>query len=159
FVSGTAKARAQSGEPNERNAPWAGQTRFEPSWLTWALCYGVMGLGVLTKGPVGVVLPTAVIGLFLLNMRLPGTPPRTMADGWRGWLRATFAWLATLLHPVHVLRTIWSMRPLTAIAMVLLVAGPWYALVGLRTDGEWLVGFFGVHNFGRFLHPMENHRG
>ncbi len=26
FVSATAKARTQSGEPNERNAPWAGQT-------------------------------------------------------------------------------------------------------------------------------------
>ena len=42
------------------------------------------------------------------------------------------------------------MRPLTAVAMVLLVAGPWYTLVGMATEGEWLVGFFGVHNFGRF---------
>ena len=43
--------------------------------------------------------------------------------------------------------------------MMLAVAMPWYVLVGLRTDGEWLVGFFADHNFGRFLHAMENHRG
>ena len=66
FVAGTAKARVASGEPNERNAPWAGQTRFEPSWASCALIYAAMGCGVLTKGPIGVVLPTAVIGLFLL---------------------------------------------------------------------------------------------
>ena len=69
FVAVTAKARIQSGGANERNAPWAGQTRFEPSWLGWALVYAAMALAVLTKGPVGVVLPTAVIGLFLLVMR------------------------------------------------------------------------------------------
>ncbi len=51
------------------------------------------------------------------------------------------------------------MRPLTAVAMVLAVAGPWYALVGWQTEGEWLAGFFGVHNFGRFLNAMDNHRG
>ena len=51
------------------------------------------------------------------------------------------------------------MRPLTAMAVVLAVAGPWYALVGVETDGQWLIGFFGVHNFGRFLNAMENHRG
>ena len=33
--------------------------------------YAVMGLGVLAKGPVGFVLPTAVIGMFLLIVRLP----------------------------------------------------------------------------------------
>ena len=67
FVSSTAKAQAQSGPLNERNAPWAGQTRFEPSWLGYACVYAALALGVLTKGPVGVVLPTAAIGLFLLG--------------------------------------------------------------------------------------------
>ena len=32
FVAGTAKARVASGQSNERNAPWAGQTQFELSW-------------------------------------------------------------------------------------------------------------------------------
>jgi len=38
------------------------------TWLV-LLMYGLMGLGVLAKGPVGFLLPTAAIGLFLLIMR------------------------------------------------------------------------------------------
>jgi 4-amino-4-deoxy-L-arabinose transferase-like glycosyltransferase len=51
------------------------------------------------------------------------------------------------------------MRPLTAVACVAAIAGPWYGSVGARTGGQWLAGFLGVHNLGRFLHPMEHHRG
>jgi 4-amino-4-deoxy-L-arabinose transferase-like glycosyltransferase len=158
FVSSTAKARITSGTANGRNAPWAGQTAFEPSWAAWALTYAAMGLGVLTKGPVGVVLPTAVIGLFLLVMRAPRVEYSARA-GWRGRVVNLCRWLAAVFRPVHFLRTVWSMRPLTAVAVVLAVAAPWYALVGVRTQGQWLAGFFGVHNFGRFLNAMENHRG
>ncbi len=158
FVGGTATARIASGTPNERNAPWAGQTVFEPSWLCWAVVYAVMGFGVLTKGPIGVVLPTATIGLFLLVVRAP-TIEYVTEGGWRGTLRNMLHWTLNICSPRLFFRTVWSMRPLTAVAMVLLVAGPWYALVGMRTDGEFLAGFFGVHNFGRFLNAMENHRG
>jgi 4-amino-4-deoxy-L-arabinose transferase-like glycosyltransferase len=158
FVGSTAKARTLSGEPNERNAPWVGQTRFEPSWPSYALIYAAMGLGVLTKGPIGVVLPTAVIGLFLLIVRAEPIE-WVVGAGWRGALTNTFRFLVRILSPRHFLRTAWSMRPLSAIAAVLAVAGPWYALVGVETEGQWLVGFFGVHNFGRFLNAMENHRG
>jgi 4-amino-4-deoxy-L-arabinose transferase-like glycosyltransferase len=158
FVSGTATARIASGEPNERNAPWAGQTTFEPSWLTWALAYAAMGCGALTKGPIGVVLPTATIGLFLLVVRARPVDATSTA-GWRGAARHAVRWMASVFAPGHFVATVWSMRPLTAIAVVLGVAGPWYALVGARTDGAWLAGFFGVHNFGRFVSAMENHRG
>jgi 4-amino-4-deoxy-L-arabinose transferase-like glycosyltransferase len=51
------------------------------------------------------------------------------------------------------------MRPLTAFALVAAVAGPWYVAVSLKTHGEFLAGFFGVHHFGRFLSPMDNHSG
>jgi 4-amino-4-deoxy-L-arabinose transferase-like glycosyltransferase len=158
FVVGTAKARPLSGELNERNAPWAGQTRFEPSWWSWCLVYAAMAAGVLTKGPVGVVLPTASLGLFLLIVRA-GPASAATSGGWQGWLLSVASWIRRVFNPLHILRTIWSMRPLTALAMVLLVAGPWYALVGMATDGQWLVGFFGVHNFGRFAHAMDDHSG
>ncbi len=158
FVSGTAKARAASGEPNERNAPWAGQTTFEPSWASYAFAYAAMGCGVLTKGPVGVVMPTAVIGLFLLIMRSAPVEP-TNEPGWRGWLRHALRSAASVASPGLFFRTVWSMRPLTAVAMVLAVAGPWYVWVGMRTDGQWLVDFFGIHNVGRFVGAMDNHRG
>ena len=29
----------------------------------------------------------------------------------------------------------------------------------MRTDWQWPAQFFGVHNFGRFLSAMDNHRG
>jgi len=158
FVAGTAKARVQAGQLNPRNAPWAGQTRFEPSWPCYALCYAVMGCGMLTKGPVGVVLPTAVIGLFLLVMRARPVEP-AVGTTWRDKLGYACRWCLSVFGIPHIFRTIWSMRPLTAVAMVLLVAGPWYVLVGMATQGEWLVGFFGVHNLGRFVNAMDNHRG
>ncbi|HTM54786.1 MAG TPA: glycosyltransferase family 39 protein [Pirellulales bacterium] len=158
FVSGTASARVRAGELNERNAPWAGQLRFEPSWRCYAATYAVMGAAVLTKGPVGVVLPTAILGLFLLVMRAEPVAPMA-GVGWRACLQQGLRWMARVLAPRHVLTTIWSMRPLTALAAVLAVCGWWYIWVGVETNGEWLVGFFGVHNFGRFLNAMENHRG
>ncbi len=158
FVVGTAKSRPMSGEVNERNVPWAGQTRFEPSWGSWCTIYAVMGLGVLTKGPIGVVLPTASIGLFLLVVRAREATA-TREPGAGGAAVAAGRWFARVFHPLHMLRTIWSMRPLTAVAMVLLVAGPWYTMVGIATQGEWLVGFFGVHNLGRFANAMDDHSG
>jgi 4-amino-4-deoxy-L-arabinose transferase-like glycosyltransferase len=39
------------------------------------------------------------------------------------------------------------------------VAGPWYVLVGLRTDGAWLEGFLFEHNIGRAAGAMEGHGG
>ncbi len=39
------------------------------------------------------------------------------------------------------------------------VALPWYILVAIRTNGEWIVGFIGTHNVHRFLHPMQGHHG
>lgn len=158
FVRGTAKAVARSGPANERNAPWAGQTRFEPSWASYALMYAVMGLGMLTKGPVAVVLPTAIIGLFLLVMRAPAVR-WTSEPGWRARLTNVWRWTAAVASPSLFARTVWSMRPLTAMAAVLAVAGPWYVWVTIETGGEWTRGFFGVHNFGRFMNAMENHRG
>jgi 4-amino-4-deoxy-L-arabinose transferase-like glycosyltransferase len=41
----------------------------------------------------------------------------------------------------------------------LLVALPWFVLVGNETRAEFLRGFFGQHNVGRFLRTMENHGG
>ena len=51
------------------------------------------------------------------------------------------------------------MRPLTAIGVVLIVALPWYMLVGWQTDGAWTRGFFLEHNLGRATSAMEGHSG
>ena len=61
--------------------------------------------------------------------------------------------------PLHFWCTCWSMRPLAALLIVAAVALPWYAAVGLRTEGAWLREFFLQHNVGRALQPMEGHAG
>jgi 4-amino-4-deoxy-L-arabinose transferase-like glycosyltransferase len=94
----------------------------------WFVPVGVCtGLAVLAKGPVGLVLPAGVLGLFLLSSRQLGR--------------------------------LWDRRLLAGLAVFALVALPWYALVGSETKADFLRGFFLTHNVGRFLSPMENHRG
>ncbi|MCE9544779.1 MAG: glycosyltransferase family 39 protein [Planctomycetia bacterium] len=128
-------------------------TLVPPHWWQFALMYAVMGLGVLTKGPIGVLLPMAVIGLFLLcttpRRELPADAPlgRRVLEAVRPF------------GPVNFARTVWRMRPLTAINMVLLVAGPWYFAVARQTDGAFLREFFLVHHWHRFSAAMENHSG
>ena len=124
------------------------------SWIAAAAIYGSMGLAVLAKGPVGVILPTAVIGMFLLIMRLEPALSDRFAPPWNRLLSRL-----RVLEPRHFLRTCWSMRPLTALAICLAVAAPWYIWVGVRTDGEFLRSFFLEHNIGRALQTMEGHRG
>ncbi|MAV37852.1 MAG: hypothetical protein CMJ59_20635 [Planctomycetaceae bacterium] len=133
-----------------------------------------MGVAVLAKGPVGMVLPTAVIGMYLLIVRLhPVTrwrletasafdsvallsdDPQRNRTKVPGWLVRC----ARPFGPVHFVRTCWSMRPITAMVVVLVVALPWYVLVGWHTEGAWPRGFFLEHNLGRATAAMEGHRG
>lgn len=159
-----------------------------PSLWPAATLYALLGLAVLAKGPVGVILPMAVIGLFLLILRMPAeeiaaTEPEVEAPKkrkkaktaeeeaaetdsslapWREWLGQTWksgVRAASVFAPLHFLRTLWLMQPLTAILVVLAVAAPWYVWVGLRTEGEWLTGFFIEHNLRRATESFENHTG
>jgi len=189
FVRGTATRKAAEGEFG-RELGWTGEdAQQDPSWKMWIAIYASMGIAVMVKGPIGVVLPGCVLGLFLLTRRTlparalalkrgwpglersegpdgeesefpvnqenPITTRTTRSSLWRSMLERVTTWFA----PRHVLHTIWQMRPLTAIALVLLVAGPWFAAVGYQTHGEFLKGFFGVHHFHRFTSPMDNHPG
>ena len=121
------------------------------SWPAFATIYAVLGLALLAKGPVGLILPTAVIGVFLLWVQQPEAAE----------LRSRQVSLRrrVLGFVQRFLCTTWAMRPLAWLVVPLLVAGPWYVLVGLRTDGAWLEGFFGKHNFQRFNEPLEGHSG
>ncbi len=141
---------------SDEGAP-AGLEQMPSDRLVVAGMYALTGLGVLTKGPVGLVLPCAVIGLYLLLLRLPKRSIDEEPSHSR--VRSAIFRLARAFAPLHFLRTCWLMRPLTALVVVGLVAAPWYVWVGLRTDGQWLRGFFLEHNLGRALHPMEGHGG
>jgi 4-amino-4-deoxy-L-arabinose transferase-like glycosyltransferase len=127
---------------------------FPQDWKWQTALYAMMGLAVLAKGPVGLVVPTAVIGMFLLLMRLPEreavSPPT-----WRSRIVSVLRPFA----PLHFLKTCWYMRPLLAIGVAGAIALPWYIAVGVQTDGEFLRGFFFEHNLSRATQAMEGHRG
>jgi 4-amino-4-deoxy-L-arabinose transferase-like glycosyltransferase len=111
------------------------------------MIYALVGLAVLAKGPVGFVMPVGIMAASLFAAR---------------WLQTEGYWQQRLLHavgPQAVFEVAWQMRPLTALLVVGLVAVPWYAWVGYRTNGEFLIGFFWDHNVRRATEAMEGHRG
>jgi 4-amino-4-deoxy-L-arabinose transferase-like glycosyltransferase len=112
---------------------------------TSALGVGVAcGLAILTKGPVGLVPPLLAFGSFAW-WQAASDPGRVGSLAARLAASLPTAWRGT--------------RPLMIAATAVVVALPWYALVTVRTDGEWLRQFFLVHNVGRFAAPMEGHAG
>jgi 4-amino-4-deoxy-L-arabinose transferase-like glycosyltransferase len=122
-------------------------------WKPWTLTYAVMGVSVLTKGPIGFLFPTAVIGLFLLTEVNHSAVDETSKQR-QGWRQAVRAYL-----PASFFYTVWRMRPFMAVALITAIAGPWYLLVQMQTQGEFLREFIGVHHLGRFSQAMDNHSG
>ena len=129
------------------------------SWPSTIASYLSMGMAVLAKGPIGVLLPVMVIGLYELTAPDGQVSLTANRQGWRSQLKQCLLWLVRLFHPGRILAAAGRMRLAPGVAIVLAVAAPWYIAVGMRTEGAWLAGFFGKHNLGRFLHPMEHHRG
>jgi 4-amino-4-deoxy-L-arabinose transferase-like glycosyltransferase len=154
YVGGTFRPRFDNAPPDTPPQLIAVGQYFPQHWPTVVAMYAVMGLAVLAKGPVGLVLPTAVIGMFLLVMRLPAESlPARLTLG------SLVLRMLRPFGPPHFLRTCWAMRPLTAIFAAAAVAVPWYWAVGLATDGAFLDGFFWEHNVGRATKSMEGHGG
>lgn len=92
------------------------------------LCYIFAALAVLTKGPIGVLLPGFAAILFLL---------------WKRDIRE-------LLH----------MHLVTGMLIFLFVAGPWYFYMYHQHGNDFLLNFFGVHNYLRATvaeHERNNH--
>lgn len=155
-------ARGRSGGFATAAADGRAQSHLLGSLPATAALYGAMGLAVLAKGPVGVVLPVAALGLFLVCLAERRSPPEEIAVAARGmqrWWRSAIAWLLRTFTPGRLLLATGQLRPLAGLIVVALVALPWYVAVGLATRGEWLAGFLGNHNVGRFVSAMENHRG
>jgi 4-amino-4-deoxy-L-arabinose transferase-like glycosyltransferase len=121
--------------------------RFGGARLPLASAVGIgvaCGFAMLTKGPVGLVPPLIALGTFC----------------W--WQAASDPGRAGPLHArlVASLPTAWrATRPAVIAGTAIAVALPWYAMVTVRTEGEWLRQFLLVHNLGRFAAPMEGHAG
>lgn len=131
-------------------SPHPSANRFIKSFSTldwrWLLAMGIsMGLALLAKGPIGFLMPMAIMGMHLLIIRRDRPPRR-------------FAFLS-VIHPVHFLKTTLTMQPLLLLAIALLIALPWYVLVGLRTEGDFLNDFFLNEHLGRSTTVFENHGG
>ncbi len=122
--------------------------------------YAAMGLAILAKGPIGVLLPCAIIGLLLLITRHRNeVTAGTLLPPSGPWWRRSIATAIQVMRPSRILEASWRMRVVLGAAVVLAIALPWYVAVGLKTDGAWLRGFLGDHNVGRFLGAKENHSG
>ena len=128
------------------------------TWKAWILAYASTGMAALAKGPVGIVLPMAVIGLFLLLQRADATIALRSTVS-RHWTIRFMRWIGLACRPAAFLKSLWSMRPITGLLVVSAIALPWYLAVGIATDGEWLRGFFIVHNLNRATSTFENHNG
>lgn len=91
--------------------------------------YIAVGLGVLTKGPIAIVLPGMGIFFYMIYKRKLN------------------------------LKELLLLNPPLGILIILVIAGPWYYLVHVQTDGAWTQGFFLDHNVNRFNAPKEGHSG
>lgn len=127
---------------------------------TWLGIYACMGLAVLTKGPVGFLLPCSIIGLFLMCRLSPPPAPQQISirTPWVSLLEL-IDYSASFLAPSRFFAALWKMRPWLIVLAVGSIALPWYVAVGWATNGAWLEGFLGNHNVGRFSSAMEGHSG
>ena len=82
---------------------WTAYKENKKAYL-WTM-YVLWGLGLLSKGPTGLLLPAITISIFLLSVN-------------------KFRWTV-----------ITSLQPLTGFLLVCLIGLPWYYLIGLKTSG------------------------
>ena len=152
YVAGT--FRLKTSQELEDDTPPMLKTEghyFPASTLSVVGMYAAMGFGVLVKGPLGFLLPTAVIGLFLLLKRLPPGEPSASAN-----IPAT---IIRPFHPLHFLKTCLAMRLGLGIFVMLLVAAPWFVAVGIKTDGVWPKVFFLHDHLTRLVVARHGHSG
>jgi 4-amino-4-deoxy-L-arabinose transferase-like glycosyltransferase len=130
------------------------------NWKFAAPAFAAMGLAVLAKGPVGLVLPCVIILPFLLiTRRERDLESETIKPAEGRWWRRWFLTVAQVFRPQAVVEAIRGMHLLIGLGIVAAIALPWYLAVGVKTNGEWLRGFFLEHNVQRALFARENHTG
>jgi 4-amino-4-deoxy-L-arabinose transferase-like glycosyltransferase len=146
--------------PSAKRAPC--EPRFSSSVWAGVAVYGLMSLAVLAKGPVGIVIPLAIMIGSLWTLRCLSGETNVEARAIQPGAQREWLWnlRVRLVEPwKQFAKVLCELQPLTALAMVLLIATPWYAWVGWRTGGGFLFGFFWDHNVRRATESMEGHSG
>jgi hypothetical protein len=92
----------------------------------------MMGFAVLTKGPLGIVLPLLIIGGF-------------------------FVLTGNIKNIKDIRNTIRDMHSLIGVAIFLIVVLPWYILVIGENGLEYINYFFIKNNIIRYLKPLSGH--
>ncbi len=161
------------GLPDEIACRWFGDAssrlaRFRAvlpaSWLSFLAIYLPLGLAVMVKGPIGVLLPIAALGMFVwtTGSRAAGARDASpIAESalyrLRRELRRGGQRLTTMAAEFPA--AAWAMRPLTLAAIVVAVSAPWYILAGIHTHGDFWRVFIWEHNVQYILHPHQGHNG
>jgi 4-amino-4-deoxy-L-arabinose transferase-like glycosyltransferase len=94
FVCAVFRRRAKTADvPVPPRLRWSGHFYPQSTWAVIGM-YALMGAAILGKGPIGLILPTAVIGMFLLIMRLPAANDSRYASWLEPGLERRFAPIA-----------------------------------------------------------------
>src|SRR4030043_6390 len=110
--------------------------------------YISIGLAVLTKGPVGFILPFGVAFIFIFFRGILTPSPSDNRGGPQ-----------ILLSAVKSLKVFLTYRHIIGFLIAGAIAIPWYVIVSIKTGGEFASGFFLHHNIGRFLTSFEGPEG
>ncbi len=160
FVVGWRKSAVGSGQSAGDTVSNPQSSISNPSSSQFPLPYAIaayacIGVAVLGKGPVGMLLPLAAMGLFLLwEKKGTGTICAQHPSGRSGKL---------YLSPFSpngwrsLFRSAWWMRPLTMMLVIAVVAVPWYVAVGCQTNWEWPRQFIRDFCLRPFQKPIQGH--
>jgi len=126
-------------------------------WFFLAM-YSATAIAMLAKGPIGLLLPACIIGLFgMINLEFTSAAAKPNAS--HSKFRTVLQGVLRCFSPKRFLTALIMMKPWLALLPVVVFTLPWYASVALQTEGEWLNKFIGHDNIGRFLKPLEGHSG
>ncbi len=135
-----------------------GSARWGPAMFGYAM----LGVAALAKGPVGIILPAAVVHLWWLisdSARRVTSEPSDRTEGLFGLVKGLVQYVVRTFSPFQLFRSVWHLKLIPGLLVAVAVAAPWYYQVGVQTNGEFLRGFFLEHNVGRAVGAMEGHNG
>lgn len=145
-------------------APFSSGSVSATRWRPALMGYASLGVAALAKGPVGIILPLAVVhAWWMICHRLDSTIQQTakskVDQSWLSFLKHTAieGWLC--FNPLNVWRSLVALRTLPGLLLSIAIAAPWYLAVHSATEGAFTRGFFIDHNVSRAMNTMEGHNG